>query len=137
MKFNLELEHPELSRVRYVVNNEQISDDTVTKIWNADINIVDPVRVELWFWPWKTAPLLRVNGHLINYGLARVDQFDHALCFELQKDFFDIYGQSLVASRVYSQFKNDPIDDKVYDAVIGYGRRHTELIDSIKRIVES
>lgn len=136
MKFTIELEHPELDRVRFAADEVQRSDDTVERVWSGNINIFTKTHIEIGFWPWKIEPLLRINGHLVDYGLAGVDQFDHALSFSLGRDFFDAYGRSLVAGRIYSQFKDGVVDDKIYDAVIGYGRRHTELIDSIKRIVD-
>ena len=135
MKFTVELEHPELNRVRFVADGIQQSDELIERVWNSSINIVEKTRIELGFWPWKIKPLLRVNGHLVDYGLAQVDQFDHALCFDLQRDFFKEYSEALVRGRVYSQFKDGAIDEKIYDAVIGYGRRHTELIESIKKLV--
>lgn len=135
MKFTVELEHPELTRVRFVSDGIQQSDESIERVWNSSINIVEKTRIELGFWPWKIKPLLRVNGHLVDYGLAQVDQFDHALCFDLQRDFFKEYSEALVRGRVYSQFKDGAIDEKIYDAVIGYGRRHTELIESIKKLV--
>lgn len=135
MKFTVELEHPELNRVRFVADGIQQSDESIERVWNSSINIVEKTRIELGFWPWKIKPLLRVNGHLVDYGLAQVDQFDHALCFDLQRDFFKEYSEALVRGRVYSQFKDGAIDEKIYDAVIGYGRRHTELIESIKKLV--
>ena len=136
MRFTVELEHLDLNRVRFTADGVQQSDDMVERVWNNNINIFTKTRIEVGFWPWKIKPLLRINGHLVDYGLAGIDQFDHALSFDLDRDFFDVYGQSLVQGRIYSQFKDGTIDDKIYDAVIGYGRRHTELIDSIKRIVD-
>lgn len=135
MKFNVELEHPELTRVRFVADDVQQIDQSVERTWNSDINIFTKTRIELGFWPWKIKPLLRVNGHLVDYGLANVDQFDHALSFDLDRNFFDAYGQALVRGRIYSQFKDGAIDDKIYDAVIGYGRRHIDLLESIKKLV--
>jgi hypothetical protein len=136
MKFTIELEHPELNRVRLLVNNDQRLDSVVERTWTGSVDVTQPVRIELGFWPWQIKPLLRINGNLVDYGIARVDQFDHALCFDLYRDYFKIYGESLVNSRVYSQFKDGAVDEKIYDAVIGHGRRHTELIESIKKLVQ-
>lgn len=136
MKFTVELEHSELNRVRLLINNDQLLDNTVERIWTGTVDVTHPIRVEVNFWPWKIKPLLRINGHLVDYGIAQVDQFDHALCFNLYRDYFKIYGESLVASRVNSQFKDGHIDEKIYDAVIGHGRRHTALIESIKKLVQ-
>jgi hypothetical protein len=136
MKFIIGLEHPTLSRVRLSVNNEQQSDSDVECVWTAAVDVTKLTRIEVGFWPWAIKPLLRINGHLVDYGIAGVDQFDHALCFDLYRNYFKIYSESLVQSRVYSQFKDGAVDEKIYDAVIGYGRRHTELIESIKKLVQ-
>jgi hypothetical protein len=42
----------------------------------------------------------------------------------------------LVQSRVESQFKGGAVDENIYDAVIGHGRRHLDLIDKIKSRIE-
>ena len=52
------------------------------------------------------------------------------------KNYFENYGQALVNSRISSQFKGGPIDENIYDAVIGHGRRHLDLITEIKKRIE-
>jgi hypothetical protein len=136
MKYKLELDHPELSRARLIVSDQQIVDIDADKTWTAVIDVHGPTKIELWFWPWKIKPLLRLNGHLLDYGLANVVQYDHMLCFNVGKDYFTQYGQALVNSRIHSQFKGGPIDENIYDAVVGYGHRHSDLIAEIKKRIE-
>lgn len=136
MKYVLELEHVELQRARLFVNSEQLLDVDTNKIWNVTLDIRKPTRIELWFWPWKIKPLLRLNGHLLDYSLANVAQYDHMLCFDIDRNYFERYGQALVNSRIESQFKGGPIDENIYDAVVGHGRRHLDLIEKIKRRIE-
>lgn len=136
MKYQIELEHADLERTRLFVNGEQLLDVTVHKIWNTTVDLRQPAQVELWFWPWKIKPLLRLNGHLLDYSLAGVSQFDHMLCFDINRNYFARYGQALVDSRVESQFKGGPIDENIYDAVVGHGMRHQDLIEKIKRRIE-
>ena len=136
MKYLLELEHPELERARLFVNDQQLLDTDTKKTWTNIVDVYGPTKIELWFWPWKIKPLLRLNGHLLDYSLANVSQYDHMLCFTIDKNYFENYGQALVNSRISSQFKGGPIDENIYDAVIGHGRRHLDLITEIKKRIE-
>jgi hypothetical protein len=136
VKYQLELEHPDLQRTRLFVNGQQLIDVDIDKKWNTVLDIRQSTKIELWFWPWKIKPLLRLNGHLLDYSLARVSQYDHMLCFDIDKNYFKNYGLALVQSRVESQFKGGAVDENIYDAVIGHGRRHLDLIDKIKSRIE-
>jgi hypothetical protein len=55
--------------------------------------------------------------------------------FKLFKNYFEAYSQSLIQSRIDHQFGSAPIDQNIYDAVIGHGQHHTDLIESIKKLV--
>ena len=133
MKFYLGLEHPTLNRVRLLVNQQEISDYEVVSQWESTVDVTRTTSIEVWFWPWSVKPLLRVNGHLVDFSLAKVDQFDHMLKFNLTKDFFNLYGQELVNSRIESQFKNGVVDKDVYDSVVGFGQHHHDLVEKIKQ----
>lgn len=137
MKLQIELEHPRLERAKLLVNDVSVGDETCNKSWMREVTISRKQRLQVWFWPWKIKPLLRINGHLVDYGLAKVDQYDHMLEFDIDKNFFDFYGKQLVNSRIQSQFPDGKIDQNIYDAVIGYGKRHQDLLDRIKEMIQS
>lgn len=132
MKFQLEIQHESLQRVRLLLNGQQVCDMPIVSIWNHDINVHNQECVEIWFWPWHIKPLLRIDGHLLDYSLAKVDQYSHMLSFSITKNFFDLYFSDLIHSRIHTLFQDNNIDDELYDAMVGYGDRHTDLIDSIK-----
>lgn len=132
MKFVLELQHKDLNRVRFLIDNVEVSNQTVDNIWNSSLDLTKTLSIEVWFWPWQIKPILRINNHLVDYSLAKVKQFDHMLQWEISKDFFDQYHQRLIESRIKSQFGNNDFNQEIYDAVIGYGLDQKDLVQEIK-----
>jgi hypothetical protein len=132
MKFQIEIQHHSMERVRLIVGDHQLCDQATGAVWSHDIHVHAPQTVQIWFWPWDTKPLLRVNGHLLDYSLAGVHQYSHMLTMALDKKFFERYFQNLVRSRIDTLFPLGDIDDELYDGMVGHGDRHRSLIDSIQ-----
>lgn len=137
MKCNIELEHKDLNRVRLDINNKTVVDteyDSVNcnKCFEYTISYMDPVVIEVWFWPWKIKPILRLGGHMMNYGILGVQQFDHQLRFTLHPNYLERYGKNLIQSRIDSQFPDGVINQSIYDSTIGHGTDYSDLINKIK-----
>lgn len=132
MKTHFELQHKELARVRLDVDGETLVDCEVDQHFAHTIEFSKSTRVEAWFWPWKIEPLLRLNGHMLNYGLLGVDQYDHQLVFDLHRDFLSRYRDAMIDSRIQAQFPNGEINNKLYESTIGYNTPHTQLVAQIK-----
>ena len=136
MKVSIELEHPQLIRFRVDLNKKTLIDSECKKIFKYTINIKNATQLETWFWPWGIKPILRLDGHMMNYSILDVNQFDHMLSFTLYPDYLERYGKSLIQSRINTQFPDGRIVQKIYDSAIGYGNTYSELTEKIKASIQ-
>lgn len=132
MKIVVELEHPLLNRARIDIDNQTLIDTECNKLFNYTFEITKSADVELWFWPWKIKPFLRLDGHMMDYSLLEVDQYDHQLQFTLHKNYLDRYSKNLIQSRIDSQFPDGNVVQKLYESVIGYNLDYSSLVQKIK-----
>ena len=132
MKIIVEIEHPQLNRARIDVNKQTLVDAECNKMFSYTFDISESTDVELWFWPWKIKPFLRLDGHMMDYGLLKINQYDHQLQFTLHKNYLDRYSKNLIQSRIDSQFPDGNVIQKLYESAIGYGLDYSELIQEIK-----
>lgn len=56
--------------------------------------------VNVYFEPWKIKPLIRIDNHLCDYGLANFNQFDHMIELQWSPNFFDRYFKNLLQSKI-------------------------------------
>lgn len=56
-------------------------------------------NVNVYFEPWKIKPLIRIDNHLCDYGLASFSQFDHMIELQWAPNFFEHYFQAIIQSK--------------------------------------
>ena len=88
-----------------------------------------PDFVQIEFRPYGIVPKLWINGFLLNFWIADVQQEDHRLVIPIGDDFFERYKNKENRGRVDSLGENpDPI---VMDKIVGRNF-HKKLVDNIK-----
>lgn len=72
-------------------------------------------NINVYFEPWKIKPLIRIDNHLCNYGLANFSQFDHMVQINWSNDFFEKYFHALIQSKInwFEKLGEDNIPSKV------------------------
>jgi len=73
-----------------------------------------PCNIKIKIDPYKIKPTVRIDGILVNYGLAQITPWDHMLELDLQGDFFDRYFENIVESkRLYLGIDKSEIHKKI------------------------
>jgi len=135
--YTFEIQHPSLVRARIDMNKEIIDDQYVLNgEFSLNLKIHYKSTIDIWFWPWKITPYLRINNHLINYGIMGIKQYDHQLSFDIDKKWIHTYRDNLIQSRIDSQFRDKEFDRKLYESSIGYNVNHENLIAKIRKKID-
>jgi len=131
MKHSVEIVHPQLSSYKIYVDGQlQQENDCVSSI-TLELD-ESPVPYSIWFTPWKIQPMIRIDGFLVDYGVAEIDLFDHMFKIKLDSDFYARYNSNELKFRGASL---DLTDEYIYDSLIGVGNRHSEVVTKIKTVL--
>lgn len=124
----LEIYHKELTTASLCYNNNKIVVDAINGLCNWSISEL-PRTIQIEFHPFKIVPKLWIDGFLLNFWIADVQQEDHRLVIPIGDDFFERYKNKENRGRVDSLGENpDPI---VMDKIVGRNF-HKKLVDNIK-----
>jgi hypothetical protein len=86
--------------------------------------------------PWKIKPLVRFDGHLVNYGLAKITPWDHMLEFRLYEDHVERYFKSIIdAKEKYLSRTGQNIPTNM-DSYVGVNNSHNEIVSEIKALIK-
>jgi hypothetical protein len=136
MKFEIEIFHPQLTRCKLYRGDDLI--------WEQDCqgrhvfsHRASPDAISLWFEPWRIKPEVRVDGILVDYALAQINQFDHKLDITLDQDFYHSYHEQDIRFRQQSIFQDGEPDPYIYDAVIGVGQMHQDIVDQLREKINA
>jgi len=95
-----------------------------------------PCSIQIKIWPWKIRPHVRIDGHLVNYGLAGIKPWDHVLEFELHQDHEQRYFNNIIkAKREYLSRTGQNIPDNM-ESYVGVNNAYPEIIEQIKDIIK-
>ena len=95
-----------------------------------------PCAVRIKIWPWKLRPHVRINEHLVNYGLAGIKPWDHELEFELHEDHEQRYFNNIInAKREYLSRTGQNIPDNM-ESYVGVNNAYPEIVEQIKDIIK-
>ena len=83
----------------YLVNDEIIEKTGSAKEHTFTVPVL-PCHVKIHINPYKIKPVIRIDGILVNYGLAEITPWDHMLEFKLESDFFDKYFKNIIDSKL-------------------------------------
>jgi len=123
----LSVSHRDLTMVRFEINSVVVDYQTVDQ--EFVVNIENQSNVEIFFEPWGIKPLIRIDNHLINYGLADVKQFDHMVKLHWSLDFYQKYQQRDIESKMeyLGLTKQEDID-----YYLGINNSNTDIVEQIK-----
>ena len=95
-----------------------------------------PAKLKIYITPYKIQPLIRFDGHLVNYGLAKIKPWDHMLEFTVHEDYLDLYFKEIIeAKRQYlsATGQNIPANMENY---VGVNNANPELVSQIKDLIK-
>lgn len=123
------VEHPSITMLRIEVNGKIIKPKTFNNI--SYFRVLDKDCVEIFFEPWKICPLVRFGHHLVNYGVAKINQWDHKLDFVVDIDWASKYFEQILIDKKIVVGKSGN-KDLNYDAYIGVDSFHWDIVERIK-----
>lgn len=95
----IQLTHKEKFSCEYKVNDKLIkkSLDAQEHVFTV---ISLPSHIKINIKPYKIKPIIRIDGIMVNYGLAEITPWDHMLEFKLDIDFFNRYFANIIESKI-------------------------------------
>jgi|TARA_B110001454_G_C12713422_1_gene431615 hypothetical protein len=95
-----------------------------------------PCNIKIKINPWKIRPLIRIDEHLVNYGLAKITPWDHMIELNLEKNYTDIYFKNIIqAKRDYLSKTEQNIPDNM-ESYVGVNNEYKELVGQIKELIK-
>ena len=93
-------------------------------------------RLKVYITPFKIQPLIRFDGHLVNYGLAKIKPWDHMLEFEVSDNYLDRYFKEIIeAKRKYLSVTGQNIPSNM-ENYVGINNEYPELVAQIKDLLK-
>lgn len=93
-------------------------------------------RLKIYITPFKIQPLIRFDGHLVNYGLAKILPWDHMLEFEVSDDYLDNYFKEIIrAKQKYLSVTGQNIPSNM-ENYVGINNENSELVAQIKDLLK-
>jgi len=119
------VEHPSITMLRIEVNGKIIKSKTFNNI--SYFRVVDQDKVDIFFEPWKICPLIRFGHHLVNYGVAKINQWDHKLDFIADINWADKYFEQIMQNK-----KEHLGSTGNYDAYLGIDSFHWDIVRRVE-----
>ena len=117
-----------------------LDDDLLCESKNKKHHVIDlpslPAKLKIYIEPYRIQPLVRFDGHLVNYGLAKIKPWDHMLEFTVHEDYLDRYFKAIIeAKREYlsTTGQNIPTNMENY---VGVNNSNPELVSQIKELIK-
>jgi|TARA_R110000744_G_C18943481_1_gene514684 hypothetical protein len=130
-KYNIvSVNHSQLIMLRIEINNKIIMPKFRPSGAYFLVNHMD--LVEIFFEPWRIEPLVRFNQHLINYGLANINQWDHKLGFVFQQDWANDYFEKIIHYKKIHIGDSGNLDLN-NDAYLGVDSFHWDIVDKLEK----
>jgi hypothetical protein len=114
--------------VRFEINGQELPYNQVGN--EFIINVDCAANIEIFFEPWKTKPLIRVDNHLVNYWLAEIAQFDHMVSLTWDRNFYQKYQQRAMQSKIEYLGISKQEDIDYY---LGINNSHYDIVEQIKK----
>jgi len=96
----------------------------------------ESARLKVYITPFKIQPLIRFDGHLVNYGLAKIKPWDHMLEFEVSDNYLDRYFKEIIeAKRKYLSVTGQNIPSNM-ENYVGINNEYPELVAQIKDLLK-
>lgn len=119
-----------LSMIRFEFNDQVIPHTFENQCYVADIS--GPGTIKVFFEPWKITPILRIDGHLLDYWNADILKFDHMIQLYWDDQFYDRYQARIIDAKI--KFLNLTTQEDI-DKYVGINNLNPDLLESIKKIL--
>jgi len=132
---HIELSHTEKFSCEYFADEILVekSKSSFTHSFNVKNN---SCKVQIKINPWKIKPLVRFDGHLVNYGLAKITPWDHMLEFRLHEDHVQRYFESIIdAKKKYLSRTGQNIPENM-ESYVGVNNSYKEIVQKIKALIK-
>lgn len=94
-----------------------------------------PAEIKIYIKPYKIRPYIRIDGMLVNYGLAEITPWDHMLEFTLHTDWLDRYFKNIIkAKQNYLSKSGQPVPENM-EKYVGVNNLHPEILNEINKII--
>lgn len=128
-QIQLELKH--IFSCKFICNGKTIESKN-KKVHHFEIPEL-PAQCNIEIKPWKLKPLIRFDGQLVNYGLAKITPWDHMLEFTIPKDFLSFYFSNVLKSKKkYLQIESE----KQFLEHIGLDTKNKKIVNEIKNQIK-
>lgn len=124
------VQHPALTMLRIEINTVVIQPKVRanTSYFLARHND----NIEIFFEPWGIEPLVRFGYHLVNYGIAGINQWDHKLDFVMDESWPDLYFDQIIQNKK-EYIRSSGNLDLNYDAYLGIDSFHWDIVEQIEK----
>lgn len=124
----LSISHPKLTMIRFEINGQIVPHSQINQEFVVDVN--QESNIEVFFEPWKTKPLVRINSHLIDYWLADIMQFDHMIQVRWDNNFYQRYQEKNIQCKMRSLGITKQEDIDYY---LGINNSNFDIVEQIKK----
>jgi hypothetical protein len=127
----LTVEHPNLTMIRFELNGSVIEHYQQQQEFCVDINCDG--NIEIFFEPWKTKPLVRVNNHLLDYWCADMQLYDHMVGVKWDSEFYYRYQEKIVQGKI--DYLNLKTQEDI-DYYLGINNSNLDLVSQLKQYLK-
>lgn len=96
-----------------------------------------PVTIDVEFWPFKIKPLVRYDGFLLDYWLGNISLQDHKLTLTVTDTFFEDYRNKNIQGRINSLTAQQKNANHFFDQYIGVNNLYPDVINEIRKLIDS
>jgi hypothetical protein len=121
---------PILSMIRFELNDQIVPHTFENRCYVADIEFAGTIKI--FFEPWKIIPIVRIDGHLLDYWNADILKFDHMIQLRWDDQFYNRYQARIVDAKI--EFLNLTTQEDI-DKYVGINNLNPDLLESIKKIL--
>jgi len=126
----ISVEHPSISMLRVEINGVVAKHKTIKGLHYFVAN--NNSKVEVFFEPWGIKPIVRFNHHLVNYALAKIDQYDHVISFIADITYLDDYFKKNIEFKekflCYDEKNYNLIKDQFVGIGVDYSKQEQEIL---------
>ena len=117
--------------IRFELNGSVIEHYQQQQEFCVDINCDG--NIEIFFEPWKTKPLVRVNNHLLDYWCADMQLYDHMVGVKWDSEFYYRYQEKIVQGKI--DYLNLKTQEDI-DYYLGINNSNLDLVSQLKQYLK-
>lgn len=130
----IKLTHSEKFSCEYVVNDKLITKSKNSEEHEFSVTEI-PCHVKINIQPYKIKPIIRIDGLMVNYGLAEITPWDHMLEFNLHDDWLERYFKNIINAKKQYLSKHGKSVPENMEKYVGINNLYPELVKEIRKII--